>query len=145
MRMVQMQFDGYSNRDIAASFGMTESAVSQILSSEPVQQYLELIKNHHIDTTMEVRAKVQSAAPLIMDQLIDTAINGSDERVKVNAGRAVLGIGGHVPIKRHEITHSDPISDKYDKLSKEEILQQIRDDIENVPDRTSLHDGKTIH
>lgn len=149
LRIAQMLVDGYTQQEIAAHLHMNPTSISMLVNSPPFQSYMDICKRSMIDSMVDVQSKLQSAAPLVGDMLIDQAINARDERVRFNAGKAVLEMAGHVPVRRHEIARvHDHSEDKYDRMSKDDIRQSIMDDIENVPERESLVQvggRKTVH
>lgn len=83
-----------------------------------------------MDTMQEVAIEAQFAAPVLWDRLYRLSASASDERVRLSATVAALGIAGHVPTRKVQITSDNATQKKFpDEMTEDEIREDIRKDL----------------
>ena len=125
-----------TNAAIAMLTGYSPQTVSNVIASDEAQEILAGLQSEVIDTMAQVQNEAQFAAPLIWDNVYKLAFSASDERVKLHANLACLGIAGHVPIKRVVVERESALAKKYEDMSEEEIRSYIAGELApgNGPD-----------
>jgi hypothetical protein len=127
--IIRLHWQGESNTDIAMLTGVTPQTVSNIINSEEAQSILAGLQSDVMDTMAQVQTDAQFMAPKLFDNIIKMAESATDERVRLHANLAGIGIAGHVPIKRMIVERESALQKKFEDMSEDEIRNSIAGDI----------------
>lgn len=127
--MVRLHWQGESNTDIAMLLNYTPQQVSNILNTEEAQAILAGLQAEALDTMAQVQTEAQFMAPKFFDNVVKLAEAATDERVRLHANLAALGIAGHVPIKRVVMERDTVSQKKYEEMTEDEIREDVARDL----------------
>lgn len=131
--MIRLHWQGESNTDIAVMTDYTPQQVSNIIASDEAQTMLAGLRAEVMDTMAQVQSDAQFMAPVFFDNIVALAQHASDERVKLHANLAGIGIAGHVPVKRIVMERDSQLQRKFEDMSEDEIKASIIGDL--APDK----------
>ena len=136
LMIIRLHWQGESNTDIAMLTGYSPQTVSNVIASEEAQAILLGLQAEVVDTMAQVQTQAQYDAPLVYENIFKIAHTASDERVRLHANLALVGIAGHVPIKRVVVERESALAKKYEDMSEEEIRSSIAGELApgNGPD-----------
>jgi hypothetical protein len=123
--MIRLHWQGESNTDIAMMTDYTPQQVSNILASAEAQELLAGLRAEVMDTMAQVQTDAQFVAPVLFENIVALAMHASDERVKLHANLAAIGIAGHVPTRRIQVVGDSIVAKKFEDMSEEEIRNSI--------------------
>jgi hypothetical protein len=136
--MIRLHWQGESNIDIAMKTGYTPQQVSNVLCSEAAQTVINGLQSEVLDTMAQVQTDAQFMAPKFFDNIVKIAESATDERVRLHANLAGIGIAGHVPVRRIQVQGDTANTKKYEDMSEEEIRQDISGELAKGPDGSTL-------
>lgn len=128
--MIRLHWQGEDNHSIAALTGYTPQQVSNIVNTEEAQKIIEALQADVLDTMSQVATEAQFDAPILYDNVFKMACSEGDARVRLHANLALLGIAGHVPIKRMVIERDTALQKKFEDMSEDEIRNSITGELE---------------
>lgn len=140
--MLRLHWQGESNTDIAMLTGYTPQQVSNIINSEEAQGILAALQAEALDTMSQVQTEAQFMAPKLFDNVVKLAEAAGDERVRLHANLAALGIAGHVPVKRVVVERENMLHKKFEDMTEDEIRRDIAGDL--TPSDTKRPDGSIL-
>jgi hypothetical protein len=129
LQVIRLHWMGKDNTEIAAITGYTPQQVSNVINCEDAQKIIEGLNADAIDTMREVQCELQLSAPLYLNNLHEMAFSCADLRVKANINIALLGMAGHVPIKRVVVQDQTVLQKQYEGMSEEDIVADIRGEL----------------
>lgn len=138
--MVMLEWQGFSQTDIAKRMGRTPANVSLTLCSPEADEIRSQLMNQTLSTMPEIKVAAQLIAPQIFQEKVNLALGSADEKIRNSACSDLLGIAGHSPTKHVEVTHIP--EDKYKGLSEVELRQKIQEELAELtstPVSTQLH------
>lgn len=123
--MIRLHWQGESNTDIAMMTDYTPQQVSNIIASAEAQELLAGLRAEVVDTMAQVQTDAQFVAPVLFENIIALAMHAGDERVKLHANIAALGIAGHVPVRRVQVQGDSAVTKKFEDMTEDEIKASI--------------------
>jgi predicted transcriptional regulator len=119
-----MFWEGRTYVEIASELGYTNQQVMNVIHDPSSKEILAQLQDGAMDSMEEVHARLNEAAPRILNRKIQLAMS-PDEQVANRACTDLLHMAGHMPVKRVRIEQETSIDEKYKGLTEDEIKAQV--------------------
>ena len=143
LRMVLLEVQGYSPGQIAQMTGYNPADVAKILAAPDAARIRKEIENRTIDTVSQIRSDLQALVPTLLHEQVELALNGKSDAVRHNAGKYLMELAGHSPIKQVALHKADPIVEDYKDKTEDEIRKDLLKQLEETPE--SEEGSKLLH
>lgn len=136
LAVLRLWAQGYTNDEIATMTNYTPSVVSQITNCPEAKALMAEMQDSTFASIADVQTTLQACAPALLEEKIKLALTAKDERVRSVSCSDLLGLAGHTPVKRVELTKVEEIENDYAGKSDEEIREHIRQELGLGPKAT---------
>lgn len=126
LRVLQLNWDGHSNAEIAQICGRSLAWVANVLSSPQAVEIMKRLEARVLDTHIQTQQIFQAHAPLAAQEKVNIMLNPLvPASVRNKAAEDLLHHAGHVPTRSIEIRRPDHIEEEFRDMSEEEIKNTI--------------------
>lgn len=135
LRVLQLNWDGHSNSEIAAMTSRSLAWVSSVLSSPQAIEIMKRLEARVLDTHIQTQQIFQAHAPLAAQAKVNIMLDpNSPASVRNKAAEDLLHHAGHVPTRSVEIRRPDHIEEEFRDMSEEEIKHAIHAALDDKSD-----------
>ena len=138
LRLQLLLWSGHDQHAAALILGKTDAWVSNILTTDEAKEIYSHLESQIIDSTRQVQAALQAAAPAVIEEKISLALNAKNETVRNAAGQQILEMAGHSAIRHLEIHRPDEIAESYKDKTEAEIRAEILRGLSEGEDETPV-------
>ena len=129
IEFIRLHLAGKSHVEIAMLTDYTPQRVCDVLNSPEAQAIIQQMSDDVLEETAEtVQRGLSDVAPGALNVLAKQIYSG-DEKIAQGAAVHVLHMAGHAPVRRMRVEATSRAQKEYDKLSEDEIRQQLLKDL----------------
>lgn len=123
--IIRRSYSLQSNIEIAAALGCSEQTVSNVINSADGIEILQRMLNRTLDTTIDMHLQIQAALPLIIEKKVETALYGSDAKLRDKAQTDLMTVGGMTAATRLRVPEDEAALMPYKDLTEDELREKL--------------------
>lgn len=102
LQAILMKAAGVSNKLIAAELGVGEPNISVVVNHPDAQYILARIIGYAAENVVDIEARIQGMAPMVLDRFSDILATSKKEEIVVKLGFGLLDRAGYGEVKKQE-------------------------------------------